>query len=516
MRIHDYLEYFAREQPEVGFAEMAGETLSYEAANRRANRLAHAFRAAGLEKGDRFAWLSKNSIDHALMFLAASKVGVVPVPLNYRLAPREWLYIANDAQSRMLFAQREFIDGIESVRAELEAETFVALDEDCGEWTGFEGWLSTDDTNPGANVSASDQLYQMYTSGTTGLPKGAMLSQFAIANNVAMLLALGNAPPDPRYLIVAPLYHAAAAITMMACAAQGGTAVIHAGFIPADTVKSLSEDGITNVTLVPAMIQACLVGVPDVGERPYDALQTITYGASPIATETLRSAMATFKCEFMQVFGMTETTAMVTVLGPAEHERALAGEAHLLKSAGRAALGTELRIVDENDDEVPHGEVGEVLIRGPQVMTGYWNLPEATERSLRGGWMHTGDAARMDEEGFIYIQDRIKDMIVSGGENIYPAEIESALFEHDAIADVAVIGIPDEQWGESVLAFVVTKASASVTTDELIDFCRSRLAGYKIPRRVEFIDAVPRNASGKALKKDLREPFWEGVERRVS
>lgn len=292
-------------------------------------------KAAGLEKGDRFAWLSKNSIDHALMFFAASKVGVVPVPLNYRLAPREWLYIANDAESRILFVQREFIDGIESVRAELKVETFVALDEDCGEWTGFEGWLSTEETNPRANVGASDQLYQMYTSGTTGLPKGAMLSQFAIANSVAMLLALRNAPMNPRYLIVAPLYHAAAAVTMMACAAQGGTAVIHADFIPAATVKSLSEDGITNATLVPAMIQACLVGVPEVGERPYDALQTISYGVSPIATETLRSAMTTFKCDFMQACGMTETTVMAAALGPAEHKRALAGEVHLLKSAMR-------------------------------------------------------------------------------------------------------------------------------------------------------------------------------------
>lgn len=516
MRLHDYLEYFAREQPEAPLAEMAGQTLSYEASNRRANRFAHALTAAGLRKGDRFAWLSKNSIDHALMFFAASKVGVVPVPLNYRLAPREWLYIANDAESRMLFVQSDFIDGIEQVRPELKAETFVALGEDREGWTSFENWLSNDESNPGADVSASDQLYQMYTSGTTGLPKGAMLSHFAIANNLTIARAVFNTPPNPRFLIVAPLYHAAAAVTMMACVAEGGTGVIHADFIPADTVRSLSEDGITNATLVPAMIQACLVGVPDVGERHYDSLKTITYGASPIAEETLRSAMATFKCDFLQGFGMTETTAIATVLGPAEHKRAIAGEVHLLKSAGRAALGTEVRIVDENDNELPRGEVGEVLIRGPQVMMGYWNLPEATEKALKDGWMHTGDAARMDEEGFIYIQDRIKDMIVSGGENIYPAEIESALFEHDAIADTAVIGIPDEQWGESVLAFVVTKPGASVTVDALIDFCRSRLAGYKIPRRVEFIDAVPRNASGKALKKDLREPFWEGVERRVS
>ncbi len=207
---------------------------------------------------------------------------------------------------------------------------------------------------------------------------------------------------------------------------------------------------------------------------------------------------------------------MATVLGPAEHRRALAGEPKLLKSAGRAALGTEVKIVDEQDREVDRGTIGEVIVRGPQVMMGYWNLPEATEKSLKDGWMHTGDAAYMDDEGFIYIQDRIKDMIVSGGENIYPAEIENALFEHDAVADAAVIGIPSEQWGESVLAFLVLKDGQTVTPEEMIEFCRPRLAGYKIPRRIEFLDAIPRNASGKILKKDLREPYWQGVERRVS
>jgi len=518
MRLHDYLEYYAREMPDHPFAEMEGITLTYAEANEAANRFSHALLASGLSSGDRFSYLSKNTLEMATMFFAASKVGVVPVPLNYRLAPREWLYIVNDAGSKAIFTENEFIEGFDSVRHELkETATCISLDDTREGWTSFDEWCSDEGSNPDVDVSEDDQLYQMYTSGTTGLPKGAMLSHRSIDCNMVMIArALGMNVGTERFLVVAPLYHAAAGISLMTSVSTASTVIIHKEFNPGDVVRSLSDDGITAATLVPAMIQACLVGVPDVAERDYPALQAVLYGASPIAVETLRQAIDAFKCDFMQVFGMTETTAMATGLGKDVHKRALAGEAHLLKSAGRAALGTQVKIVDEDDQEVERGKVGEVIIKGPQVMMGYWNLPEATERSLQGGWMHTGDAAYMDDEGFIYIQDRIKDMIVTGGENVYPTEIENALFEHDAVADAAVIGIPSEQWGESVMAFLVLKDGHEVDADELIEFCRPRLAGFKIPRRIEFLDEVPRNASGKVLKKDLREPFWEGIDRRVS
>ncbi len=518
MRLHDYLEFYARETPDQPFAEMNGASIGYAEANQRANRMAHGFLASGLGRGDRISYLSKNSIDMSIMFFAASKAGVVPVPLNYRLAPREWLYIINDADSRALFCSGEFVEGIDSVRDELAPmSTFVCTTGSADGWADHETWLSKETTNPGLDISENDQLYQMYTSGTTGHPKGAMLSHRAIDSNIRMIASLIPLPVSAsRILIVAPMYHAAAGVSLMNGISYGATLIIHEDFHPGHVIQALSDDGVTSATLVPAMIQACLVSVPDAAERDYPSLEYMIYGASPIAEETLRQAMDVFKCDFMQAFGMTETTAVATVLGPAEHRRALAGEQKLLKSAGRAALGTEVKIVDEEDREVDRGTIGEVVVRGPQVMMGYWNLPEATEKSLKDGWMHTGDAAYMDDEGFIYIQDRIKDMIVSGGENIYPAEIENALFEHDAVADAAVIGIPSEQWGESVLAFLVLKDGQTVTPEEMIEFCRPRLAGYKIPRRIEFLDAIPRNASGKILKKDLREPYWEGVERRVS
>jgi acyl-CoA synthetase (AMP-forming)/AMP-acid ligase II len=515
MRLHDYLEFHARETPEKAYAQFDGSTLSYRDANRRANRIAHALVKSGLESGDRFGYLSKNSTDFALMYFGASKVGVVPVPLNYRLAPREWLYILNDAGSRMLIGQAEFVDGINRVRNELAVEQFVVLDGASDGWTRYDDWLSSDESDPNAPVSESDQLYQMYTSGTTGLPKGAMLSQHAVDSNIRQVSTALDAAECQRCLVVAPMYHAAAGICLMTMAALGGTIVVHEEFDPASVVRSLSEDGIEVATLVPAMIQACLTAVPDVRARTYDSLNLLFYGASPIAQETLREAMETFGCDFVQGFGMTETTALATYLSRDAHKRALAGEPGLLLSAGRGVMGTEIRIIDEQGNEVPRGTIGEVAVRGPQLMTGYWNLPEATASSLVDGWMHTGDAAYMDDEGFIYIQDRMKDMVVSGGENIYPREVESVLFEHDAVADAAVIGVPSERWGEEVLAFLQLKPGATVTSEEIVEFCRDRLAGYKIPRRIEVIDQIPRNVSGKVLKKDLREPYWQGIERRV-
>jgi acyl-CoA synthetase (AMP-forming)/AMP-acid ligase II len=268
--------------------------------------------------------------------------------------------------------------------------------------------------------------------------------------------------------------------------------------------------------LVPSMIQACLVAVPDIAERSYPDLQTMLYAASPIAEQTLRRAMDVFKCDFIQLYGMTELSPVATLMTPDDHHRALTDKLELLQSTGRAVLATEIRIADEDDNTLPNGDIGEILVRGPQVMVGYWNMPEATAEALRGGWMHTGDAGIMDDEGFIYIRDRVKDMIVSGGENVYPNVVENLLFQHPSVADVAVIGVPDERWGEAVKAVVVLRDGASATDEEIMDFCRGKLGGFERPRSVDFIDALPRTASGKVLKRDLREPYWVGHDRRVA
>ncbi len=519
MRLHDYVDFLGREHPDWEFAVCGDRQLSYGEALAESNRLANALAGAGLARGDRFSYLSKNSLEYPLLFIAASKIGAVPVPLNYRLAPLELAYIANDSGSRILIARGEYVDAIDGIRSELKTvETFIGLEAPAhAGWESYASWVGAQPaTAPECEVQPDDDLYQMYTSGTTGRPKGAIVTHRALLSQLSQQIPAFEVTSDDRTLIVAPLYHAAAAVTAMGCIVLGSPMVIHEEFDPTAVVRALSEERITRTTLVPAMIQACLVFVSDVAERSYDNLRLIVYGASPIAAEPLKRAMEVFGCDFAQGYGMTETTAQLTLLTPDDHRAALAGRPELLLSAGRPIPGTQVRIVDENDRPVPNGTIGEIVGRGPQLMRGYWNLPEASAEALAGGWMHTGDAGILDDEGYLYIQDRTKDMVVSGGENVYPREVENVLFEHPAVADVAVIGVPDEKWGEAVKAIIVLREGESATSEEIIDFCRGKLAGYKRPRSVDFIDALPRNASGKVLKKDLREKYWVGHTRRVS
>jgi acyl-CoA synthetase (AMP-forming)/AMP-acid ligase II len=365
------------------------------------------------------------------------------------------------------------------------------------------------------DLAADHDLWQMYTSGTTGRPKGAVLTHAAVDANATQIRAAFSIQPGDNLLLVMPLFHAGAAMSMVLAIGAGASMRIMAEFDPTACVQILDEEAVTCATFVPAMIQAMLAQGPDVGERKYRHLRTIAYGASAITEETLRQAMETFGCDFVQVFGQTESSAGLTALGPDIHRRAIAGEAHLLLSCGRPLLGTEIAVVDADDQPVKTGEVGEIIARGPQTMRGYWNLPDATAAALAGGWLHTGDAGRSDEEGFLYICDRLKDMIVSGGENIYSREIEDVLHRIPAVAEAAVIGVPDDRWGETVKAVVVIRAGETLTEEAVIASCREYLAGYKAPRSVDFIDALPRNASGKVLKTVLREPFWSERNRHV-
>jgi acyl-CoA synthetase (AMP-forming)/AMP-acid ligase II len=359
-------------------------------------------------------------------------------------------------------------------------------------------------------------LYQMYTSGTTGRPKGAVLSQACVCANIGQANIAIERHGDERVLIVAPLYHAAAALISFVAVQLGDTLYIQEDFDPSEVVRALSEERIGSALLVPAMIQFCLLAVPDAAERRYDDLRLIIYGASAIAESTLRDAIDAFGCGFIQAYGMTETTAGATMLSVEDHERALREKPELLTSAGRPIVGTEVRIVDENAVSVPTGEIGEITLRGPQLMRGYWNLPDATREALRDGWMHTGDAGMLDEDGYLYIKDRTKDMIISVGENVYPREIEDVLLQHPAIGDAAAIGVPDDTWGEAVKAVVVLRDGEAAEEREIVEFCRERLARYKCPQSVDFAQSLPRNPTGKVLKRELREPYWEGRQRRVN
>ncbi len=519
MLLHDYFDYHTLRSPDRMFTRDARGEISYGEARSRIEALAARLLAAGLGRGDRVAVLAKNSSLYPIFFLACSKVGVVVVPLNYRLAGPELEYIIGDAGARVLFAEEEYLETIEGVRGNLASvETFVALDGTPGQgWVQLDAWVAeASGSFAPLEIDETDAVYQMYTSGTTGRPKGAVLTHRAVTAQLAQIQLMFPAKAGDVFLVVAPLYHAAAAITVFSGMTGGASFIIHSDFDPTAVVRALSEEGVARVTLVPAMIQACLLMVPDVAERSYDSLECITYGASPIAEQVLRRALEVFGCDFAQGYGMTETTAVLTYLEPEDHRRALAGQSGLLLSAGRPLPGTRIKIVDAEDREVPRGEIGQIIGKGPQLMQGYWNLPEATAEALADGWMHTGDAGLIDEDGYLFIQDRVKDMIVSGGENVYPREVEDVLFQHPAVGDAAVIGVPDDKWGEAVKAIVVPKAGESPSAEDIMNFCSGRLAGYKRPRSVDFIDQLPRNPSGKVLKKDLREPYWKGHSRRVS
>jgi acyl-CoA synthetase (AMP-forming)/AMP-acid ligase II len=520
VRLHDPLDTWARRQPAAPFAEQPGRgTITYAEAADRTDRLARALVASGLDVGDRVAVLSKNSLEYVLLYYAAAKAGVALIPLNYRLAPPEWEYILRDAGPRVVFAGAPYLAALDGLRPRLDSvRRFVALDaaRPAPGWESYAAWLSEAPSQPGHQVTPEMDALQLYTSATTGHPKGAVLTHAAVAANVTQIQHAVQGRPGERSLVVAPLFHAAVVPSTFTCVAWGGCVSVREDFLPADVVRALSEERIGFAVLVPSMIQACLMGVPDVAERDYPQLRLIYYGASAVAEQTLRAALRVFRCGLMQSYGLTEATQALTFLTPADHERALADRPELLQAAGRAAADTELRAVDAADRPVPTGALGEIVARGPQLMRGYWGQPEETARALRGGWLHTGDIGALDADGYLYVRDRLKDMIVSGGENVYPRVVEDVLFRHPAIADAAVIGVPDSRWGESVKAVVVLRPGAATTPAEIVGFCREHLAGYELPRSVDVVDALPRTPSGKVLKRVLREPYWAGQRRQVA
>lgn len=517
MLVHNYLDYWADVMPDAPAIEDDHRVLSYGELQCLSNRTAHALREIGLEPGDRFAVLAENCLEWLAIYFGAFKIGAVPVPINYRLHPREWLNILNDSTSKAVVAQPDHSRTLDRVSDELtHTKSLLVLGRGRGRWEPFLERVDIQPaTSPDHRADDNDDLYQMYTSGTTGRPKGAVLSHRAIVNNLEQSRTTARLAYHPRVLIVAPLFHAAAAVSCMSSIALGGSILVRPSFDPADCVRSLDERRITNAQFVPAMIQAMLVSVPDVRDRQYETLERIAYGASPIAEQTLRDALATFRCDFAQGYGMTETTTVVTLLTADDHRRALDGKPQLLLSCGRPVLGTEVRVLDTNGREAATGEIGEIVARGPQLMKGYWNMPEETAEAMRGGWMHTGDAGYRDADGYVYIADRVKDMIVSGGENVYPREIEDVLFQMAEVADAAVIGVPDEKWGETVKAVVVVRPDVELTEESVISWCRGHLGGFKCPRSVDFVEELPRNPTGKVLKRELRAPYWEGRTRSV-
>lgn len=520
MRFHDYFEYHADLRPQIPFLIEGDREVSYAEAETLANRIANAMISAGLKRGDRIAYLGKNSIEHALVYVAASKAGLIPIPLNYRLAPKEWEYILNHSGARALFASEEFMGGIDTIRSALaNADLFVSVGVSRDGWLNWDGFLDdASDTRPELPITPQDLIYIMYTSGTTGLPKGVMISHSNLLSllDQAMTATSARRSPGERALIVTPLYHAAGAVRIFTAAVNGTTCVLMDQFDPETLIEALRKYRINTINMVPAIIQMLLEKVPGIEQMRFDDLRVIYYGAAPISVPLLQRTTQVFKCDLIQGYGLTEATGGLTYLNEYDHGKALEGAAHLLESAGKAAVGCKLKICDSEGRELPRGEIGEIVAKGPNVMQGYWSDPAATKAVLsEEGWLRTGDAGMIDDEGYLYLKDRVKDMIVSGGENIYPVEVENALAEHPEIAEAAVIGVPDEKYGETVMAVCVLRPGATLSAENVIAHCRKHIGGYKVPRKVAFLDELPRNPSGKVLKRELRKPYWDGAGRQV-
>jgi acyl-CoA synthetase (AMP-forming)/AMP-acid ligase II len=509
MRLHDSLDHYTRERPNDEFATTGTRHWTQADASDEVNRLAGALVDLGLSHGDSVSILSKNSLEFIALYYAASKAGLIVAPLNVRLTPSDWAGILADADTRVLLVGPEFVDIIEGIRGDLgTVEKLIAIGPEApAGWLSYRTLLDAQAaTAPDVATGPEDVLMLVYTSGATGVPKGVPLSHRNIlADFVQVALSMQSQPGD-RWLAVAPLFHVGGAISNVLFPLYLGSSVyLMTDFIPPEVVRVMDEERIAVVLMVPAMIQACLMAVPDVAERKYADLRQLVYGASPCPEATLRRGMQVFGCDFYHGYGMTECATGVSRLGPDEHKRALDDKPEWLRSVGRPFMGTDVRICDPDGRVLPAGELGEIEIRGPQVTRGYWKRPEETASGFRDGWLRSGDAGRIDAEGYLYIEDRVKDMIITGGENVYPIEIETVLRQHPAVADVAVIGVPDERWGEAVKAVVVLKPNAAAADAELMEFCRGRIAGYKRPRSVAFVDALPRTALGKVAKGALRQ-----------
>ncbi|MDB5416831.1 MAG: long-chain-fatty-acid--CoA ligase [Phenylobacterium sp.] len=492
--------------------QVEDRTLSYAELDRRSGQAAGLLAAAGAKPGERIGWLGRSCEAFFEIFFGAAKARVCLAPINSRLAVPEIAFILQDSGAGLFFVTREFFDCAREVVSQVDRPIrLIGIGAVAAGFDSYEALRDAAPAPPPAAPQLADDVLQLYTSGTTGLPKGVRLNNV----NYAAFLRLRtqvegfNYGPDDTVLIVMPLFHVAGTNISFSGLAAGGRVILLPEFRPAEVLRLIEQEKVAHVFLVPAMINM-LLQTPEIETTDLSSLKTIAYGASPIGEAVLAKAKDRFGCGFIQFYGMTETTGAGTYLAPDAHQGVL------LRSCGQAWPELQVRIVGEAGGEAAVGEIGEIGIKGDLVMAGYWNRPEATADTLSpDGWLRTGDAGYRDAAGYVFVHDRVKDMIVSGGENIYPAEVENAILGCPGVADAAVIGVPDERWGEAVKAIVVPAAGAAPEPQEIIAWARQRIAGFKAPKSVDFIDVLPRNASGKVLRRELRKPYWEGRSRNV-
>jgi long-chain acyl-CoA synthetase len=502
LRVADVIRLRAAERGDVVALRHAGRAVTYRELDERSNRLAQALLAAGAGPGSRVAYLDRTAPEVIELLFAAGKIGAVIVPLNWRLAVAELARIVSDADARLLIVGSAYVATATALGQRLNQPPRAI---EVG--AAYEAWIGAHaPLDPGGRGALGDTVVQMYTSGTTGVPKGVLTTHRNLA---------AAAETSPRWgfdeatvsLTPLPMFHIAGIGWAFLGLWNGATTVLVSDFVADAVLDLLERERVTNAVFVPTMLQM-LTAAPGAEQRDYSALRSIAYGASPITTPVLKAALRTFRCSLFGIYGLTETTGAAVQLDAEDHDPGGPRE-RLLRSVGRPYPWVALRIVDPaTGAPCRPGDVGEVWLRAPNVMAGYFNRPEETAAALtEDGWLRTGDGGYLDDDGYLFLTDRIKDMIVSGGENVYPIEVEEVLAQHPAVEDVAVIGVHDERWGEAVKALVVVRNGRAGTADELIAFARERLAGYKLPRAIDFVDTLPRTPSGKVLKRELRERF---------
>lgn len=500
-----------------------GRSQTYRELGNRVNALSFALDRLGIGRNDRVAIYLLNSSHFLETVYACFEIGAVIVPLNTRLAADELVFIINDAECKGFITDHALRPLAESFKSRLQGiEHFIAVvgGEDFLDYESLIEKHLGQEREPLIDEEVSDERLAglFYTSGTTGLPKGVMLSHRNLWMNALHTLATRAPEPNLNFLHAAPMFHLATFPAAINVTVNGGTHTILQRFDLKAMMGLIENARVTSTVLVPTMLNF-LINHPDFTKHDLSSLRRITYGAAPMPVELLKRAMKLLpNVEFGQGYGQTESSPLLTSLLHEDH--VTDGEERLtrrLASCGRPIAGVEVEILTDEGKFARPGEVGEVIARGPNVMMGYWKRPEETAAALRNGWLHTGDMATVDEDGFIYLVDRKKDMIISGGENVYSTEVENVVYQHPAISEAAVIGVPDEKWGETVSAIVTVKPNSNLTEQELIDFCAARLADYKVPKRVEIREGeLPKSGTGKILKKELREPYWQGHNRRVN
>lgn len=506
LTLPELLRHHAEVRPDHAAYVFGEKVSSYAQLAKDSNRIASALARMGLEPGSRAGLLSRNRDAYFTLLGGCGAARAVLTPVNWRLAPDEIAFILKDAAIEVLFVSSEYLDIAKSVMVRLgRSDRIILLDGaatapvlDYGQWVE-----DSPEDDASAEAQADDVLLQIYSSGTTGVPKGVELthSNMLAAAQQALHGPVGDWLSDDRLLIALPLFHAGALLTASYALLVGATSII----LPDAEVEALMAAAethrVTKMGLVPALIQM-IIDAPSYRADRFPALDTIIYGGSAISSDLIRRALTAFDAGFVQLFGSSETFTAGTVLSAEDHKNPAR-----LSTCGRAMQGIDIKVVRADGSPAEVDEPGEVLIRSRTVMKGYWGLPDQSAEVLKDGWYHTGDVGSLGSDGFLTIRDRLRDMIISGGENIYPLEIENVLSEHPDVSDCAVIGIPDDRWGETVMAVVVAKAGAKPAPDALIDHLRNRIASYKCPRSVAFVDALPRNASGKVLKRVLRDSY---------